>query len=150
MNQSLLLFIIALLAGIFLAVQSGFSAQLSTILKIPALASASTYATGALLAFTFALVFSKEPISLQTAKQVPWYLWFIGGLFSVTGITLYYFLIPKIGIAKMVAIGLCGQLLFSVVAGHFGWWNLPLEPITFKKTLGVMAMIVGLLLINLK
>ncbi len=50
----------------------------------------------------------------------------------------------------MIAIGLCGQLLFSVVAGHFGWLNLPGDPITFKKLMGVLAMIVGIFLINLK
>ncbi|WPR77352.1 DMT family transporter [Algoriphagus sp. NG3] len=149
MNQTLLS-ALALTAGVLLAVQSGYSAQLGAILKKPILASASTYATGALLATAFVFVFSKEGINLQTARQVPWYLWFIGGLFSVTGVTFYYFLIPKIGITKMIAIGLCGQLLFSVVAGHFGWLNLPGDPITFKKLMGVLAMIVGIFLINLK
>lgn len=121
-----------------LAGQPGYSAELGEILKKPISSSASTYSAGALLATAFVFVFSKEDINLQTAKQVPWYLWFIGGLFSVTGIT------------KMIPIGLCGQLLFSVVAGHFGWLNLPGDPIAYKKLMGVLAIIVGIFLINLK
>ncbi len=73
MNQTLLS-ALALTAGVLLAVQSGYSAQLGVILKKPILASASTYATGALLATAFVFVFSKEGINLQTARQVPWYL----------------------------------------------------------------------------
>lgn len=149
MNQNLLT-IIAFLGGICLAVQSIFSSQLGEILKKPILASISTYSSGAVLATIFFVFFSKETISLQTIKQVPWYLWFIGGLFSVVGITLYYFAIPKIGLSKMIALGLCGQLFFSVLVGHFGWFNLPLEPITVKRTMGVFFMILGILLLTTK
>ncbi|WP_335964741.1 DMT family transporter [Galbibacter sp. PAP.153] len=114
------------------------------------MASISTYSSGAIFAIVFVLLFSKDNISIHTAKQVPCYLWFVGGLFSVTGITLYYFAIPKIGIAKMMALGLCGQLIFSIIAGHFGWLNLPVEPITTKRLTGMAAMILGILLITSK
>lgn len=149
MNQQLLS-VIAFLGGVCLAIQSGFSTQLGTILKKPVLASISTYTSGALFAIIFVLLFLKDAIHPQTAKQVPWYLWFIGGLFSVTGITLYYFAIPKIGIAKMMAFGLYGQLIFSVVAGHYGWLNLPVEPITYRSIIGVVAMMFGIFFITSK
>lgn len=50
----------------------------------------------------------------------------------------------------MISIGLCGQLVFSVIAGNYGWLNLPLEPITIKKTIGVSSMVLGIILINIK
>jgi bacterial/archaeal transporter family-2 protein len=146
MSQNLIA-AIAFFGGICLAVQSVFSSQLGSMLKKPILASISTYVSGAILAMVFVLLSSKEAISLQAAKQVPWYLWFIGGLFSVVGITVYYFAIPKIGMGKMMALGLCGQLVFSVIAGHFGWLNLPVEPITVKRTIGVIAMTLGIFFI---
>ena len=149
MNQQLL-FLVAFFGGVCLAIQSAFSSQLGSILKKPVLASISTYTSGALFACVFMLIFSKEIVNLQHAKQVPWYLWFIGGLFSVTGITLYYFSIPKIGIARMIALGLCGQLIFSIIAGHFGWLNVPVDPITLRKIIGMTAMVIGIILINSK
>lgn len=124
MNQNLLT-AIAFFGGICLAVQAAFSSQLGSLLKKPILASISTYSSGALFAIVFASLYASEAISLHAVKQVPWYLWFIGGLFSVVGVTLYYVAIPRIGIGRMMALGLCGQLIFSVIAGHFGWLNLP-------------------------
>jgi transporter family-2 protein len=50
----------------------------------------------------------------------------------------------------MIALGLCGQLVFSLVAGKFGWLNLPVEPITTKRLMGIAAMIIGIILINTK
>ncbi|GHC60720.1 DMT family transporter [Ulvibacter litoralis] len=141
---------IGFFAGVCLALQSAFSSQLGSILKKPILASISTYSSGALFAIFFVVIFSNESLNLQLAKQVPWYLWFIGGLFSVTGITIYYFAFPIIGMGKMVAIGLCGQLILSVIAGHFGWLNLPIEPITVRSLFGVMAMMIGIYLITIK
>jgi transporter family-2 protein len=80
--------------------------------------------------------------------SIPKYLWFTGALFSVIGIGLYYYTIPKLGISTMISLGLFGQLIFSAVAGHFGWFGLPQEPMVMKKTLGLLAMTVGILLIN--
>jgi transporter family-2 protein len=142
--------IMAFVGGICLAVQAGFNTQLSTLLKKPVLASISQSGSSFIFAAVFLLLFSKELPNLQTAKQIPWYLWFIGGLFSVTGITLYYFTIPKLGIARMIALGLCGQLMFSAIAGHWGWLNLPVEPITLKKIIGTVIMITGIFLITSK
>lgn len=146
MNQNLIT-AIAFFGGICLAVQAAFSSQLGSVLKKPILASILTYSSGALFAVVFVLLFSRGAISLHAAKQVPWYLWFIGGLFSVVGVTLYYFAIPRIGIGRMMALGLCGQLIFSVIAGHFGWLSLPVEPITIKRIIGVMAMTLGIFFI---
>ncbi|MFC3196678.1 DMT family transporter [Parapedobacter deserti] len=143
MNQYLIT-AIALFGGICLAVQAAFSSQLGVLLKRPILASIATYSSGALVAIVFVMLFAREAVSLHAAKQVPWYLWFIGGLFSVVGITLYYFAIPRIGMGKMMAFGLCGQLLFSVIAGHFGWLGLPVEPMTIKRMIGVVAMSLGI------
>lgn len=146
MNQQIIT-VIAFLGGICLAAQSAFSTQLASILKKPILASLFTYSSGTLFAMVFVLFFRPGAISPEAAKQVPWYLWFIGGLFSVVGITLYYFAIPKIGIGKMMALGLCGQLFFAVIAGHFGWLNLPVEPITIRRIVGVIAMTLGIFFI---
>jgi bacterial/archaeal transporter family-2 protein len=149
MNQHYLS-IIAFLGGVCLAIQASFNTQLGTLLKKPILASLSTSISSILFAFIFILFFSKDMPNVQITKQVPWYLWFTGGLFSIVGITMYYFTIPKLGIGKMISLGLCGQLLFSAIAGHFGWLDLPIEPITSKKVIGISAMIFGIIFINLK
>jgi transporter family-2 protein len=45
---------------------------------------------------------------------------------------------------------LTGQILIAITASHFGWFNLPVKPITVAKFVGVISMISGIFLINWK
>ncbi len=149
MNQ-FILSIIAFIGGLFLAAQGGLNAHLGVLLKNPLLASVVAFFCSTIFAITFILVTVKDIPNWTDIKEVPPYLWFSGGLFSVVGVSLYYYTIPKLGISTMISLGLFGQLTFSILAGHFGWLNLPTEPMTIKKILGAASMIVGIILINLK
>ncbi len=141
---------LAFIGGIFLAMQGGLNAQLGVLLKNPLLASLIAFFGSTIFALLFVVFnFKSLPTALQI-KEVPFYLWFLGGFFSVIGISLYYYTIPKIGISTMISIGLCGQLIFAVIAGNYGWLNLPVEPITIKRILGILSMILGITLINFK
>jgi transporter family-2 protein len=149
MNQ-LTLTILAFIGGVFLAIQGGMNAQLGVLLKNPLLASLVAFFFSASFALLF-LVFSIKNIpGIDQLKEVPFYLWFSGALFSVLGISLYYYTIPKLGISTMISLGLSGQLIFSVIAGHFGWFNFPAEPINYKKMIAIASMIFGIILINNK
>lgn len=145
-----LLSVLGLAGGVFLAVQAGFNAQLGSTLKQPILAVIASSISSVVFGCLILFFINKESIQNITTVQVPWYLWFIGGLFSVLGIAIYFYNIPKIGISKMIALGLCGQLLFSLIAGSYGWLNLPVEPITTKRLVGTIAMVAGIILFNLK
>jgi transporter family-2 protein len=148
--KTLTLYILALSGGVFLAIQAGFNAHLSALLKQPVFAAITSSFFS--IVFTGMLIFltGRELPALNTLRQIPWYLWGIGGLFSVMGISLYFYTIPRLGISKMIALGLCGQLLFSLVAGMYGWLNLPLEPITTKRLIGTISLLTGIILINMK
>ena len=148
--KSILLHLLAFTGGVFLAVQAGFNSQLGTILKQPILAVIATSITSTIFGVVVFLLIGKESFQLQSIGNVPWYSWFTGGLFSMIGVSLYFYTIPKLGISKMIALGLCGQLIFSLLAGKLGWLNLPVEPLTLKRKLGAFAMVIGILLINSK
>ena len=140
--------LLAFVGGVFLALHGGFNSQLSEQLKSPLLTSFVAYIISALLALFAVMIRTKNLPPLYKLKDVPYYLWFSGALFSVIGIGLYYYTIPKLGISTMISIGLFGQILFSVIAGHFGWFGLPSEPIAYKKIFGVIAMTLGIILIK--
>ena len=147
MNQ-FTLSILAFIGGVFLAIQAGLNTNLGVLLKNPLLASVVAFVASSLFAITFVTFSIKEIPSIQNLKEIPFYLWFTGGLFSVMGISIYYYTIPKLGVSKMISLGLCGQLFFAVIAGHYGWFNLPTEPITYKRSIGLLAMITGIFLIK--
>lgn len=147
MNQ-LTLSVFAIIGGVFLAAQGGINSNLGVWLKNPLLASVVAFLSSSIFAILFVSVSVKNFPNWIDIKQIPAHLWFTGGLFSVIGISLYYYTIPKLGLSTMISLGLFGQLMFSVIAGHFGWFGLPTEPIVFKRILGILAMMAGILLIN--
>nr|WP_321358729.1 DMT family transporter [uncultured Draconibacterium sp.] len=150
-DMSKLIFsILAFTGGIALAAQSGLNTQLGLGLKNPLLASLIAFCTSSLVAFILVFVVIRDLPTVSQIKIIPTYLWFSGGLLSVLGIGLYLYTIPKLGISTMISIGLCGQLIFAAIAGHFGWLNLPIEPLTLKKCVGILAMITGILITNIK
>ena len=149
MNQ-LFLSVIAFTGGVLLAAQGILNSHLGVLLKNPLLASVTAFLSSTIFAFLFVIVSAKNPPSMVLIKNVPFYLWFTGGLLSVVGITLYYYTIPKLGISTMISIGLSGQIIFSLIVGHFGLMGMPVEPITLKRIIGVISMITGILVINFK
>lgn len=149
MNQ-FILSTLAFTGGIFLAIQGGLNAQLSVLLKHPLLGALVAFFGSAVFALLFILLGVRTIPTWGQIKEVPYYLWFAGGLFSLVGISLYYYTIPRLGVSTMISLGLSGQLIFAVIAGHFGWFGLPVEPITTKRILGALAMITGIVLVNLK
>lgn len=149
MNQ-FLLSCLAFIGGVFLAIQASLNANLGVILKKPVLASVIQSVSSTVFALVIVALSVRSLPGPGTIKQVPVYLWFTGGLFSVLGISLYYFTIPKLGLSTMISLGLSGQLIFAVVAGHYGWLNMAIEPVTLKKLLGVLCMLGGVLLIKIK
>lgn len=140
--------LLAIIGGIFLSAHGALNASLGVLLKNPLLASLVTFiASSFFAALLFLTCFNYVPGGAEI-KRIPLYLWFTGGLFSVLGISLYYFTIPKLGLSTMISFGLLGQLTFSVIAGHFGWLGLPVEPIGIKRVVGVVMLMSGVLIIN--
>lgn len=149
MNQ-FTLSILAFIGGVFLAIQGGLNAHLGVLLKNPLLASVVAFVSSSMFVIIVVASSVKTFPTINQLKDIPYYLWFTGGLFSVLGISIYYYTIPKLGVSTMISFGLCGQLIFAVIAGRYGWFNLPVEPISFKRIAGVIAMISGIFLINWK
>jgi len=144
----MILMFLSFVAGIALATQASLNAHLGQLLTNSLLATFIAFISSAFFTILGVLVYMREFPSMETVKAVPSYLWFTGGILSAFALATFYYLIPKIGILPLITFSLAGQLLFSVVAGHFGWFDLPVSTITLNKTLGVAAMLLAIYLIN--
>lgn len=139
---------LALLAGIMIVIQGGTNAQLGTLLKSPLLASLAALSVGT-VSISIAVIGSRQAIpTLHQFKEIPLYLWWVGGLLSSSAITLFYYIIPKIGISSAITFSLVGQLLFAAIAAHYGWFNSTTEPLTTRKIGGLAFMITGIFLLK--
>lgn len=144
------LMFLAFAGGVSLAMQGTLNARLGVELKNPLLASAIAFMVSAVTAILVVLTLFRTYPTRQQLADIPFYLWVAGGIFSAIGIGLYYYTMPKLGVSKMISIGLCGQLIFGLVAGHFGWFGFPLDPLNLRRVLGALSMLAGIFLMNFK
>jgi transporter family-2 protein len=139
--------ILAILAGAAITFQAGMNAHLGVLLKNPLLATAIAFLFACFFTLLFMLFSQRQlPVALEI-KTIPTYLWF-GGILSAFGVGSYYYLIPKMGVSSLMSYALTGQLFLAVIAGHFGWFEQPIKPITVRIVIGLTAMAIGIVLIN--
>ncbi len=140
--------LLALMAGAMIALQASMNAKLGLMLNNSVIATVVAFACSCFFSLILLAVLPKPLPALAAIKSVPIFLWFTGGLLAATGVGLFYFLIPKMGIGPMMSYALTGQLLVALAASHWGWFNLPEKPITPLKLVGACSLVLGILLIN--
>jgi len=140
--------ILSFFAGVAIATTATLNAYLGQLLASSLLATCIAFVSGSFFTITGYIYYTKEYPTLQIIKTVPIYLWFTGGVLSAFALASFYYLIPKIGILPMLSFSLGGQLLFSVVSGHFGLFGLPQTSVTIEKLVGVAFMLLAIYLIN--
>lgn len=146
--QYFLLLLLSVAVGIMVVVQGSLSARLGILLMNPVFASSIAMITGSIYSLVVVLLLVRQYPTFSQMKEVPLYLWFIGGLLSFIAVSLFYYVIPRLGISTAVTFGLTGQLIFAAIASHLGWFGMPLELISIKKVIGMVVMVVGVVLIK--
>lgn len=140
--------IFTLISGMAIALQSGMSGQLGKILNSPLIATFTIYLMSTIV-MGIILFFSKVSIpSVSLMKSVPTYLWFLGSLFSSFALSIVYWLMPRYGVAVVVTGVVSGQVLLSMIAAHFGWFDLPTTVMTGQKIFGATLLILSVIIIN--
>jgi transporter family-2 protein len=101
--QHFFLYLLALGAGVSVAIQQVLNGSLRTALGSPAWAGLISYA-GGLVTMIVAVVALRERVpSWKTVIEVPWYAW-SGGAFGAVFILLAILLLPSLGAATLFAL----------------------------------------------
>lgn len=146
MELKLLVFI----AGICLVLQSAFNAQLSIAIKSPIWATLVAYLVSVLLLVVYFIFSSATIPSKIIIRETPIHLWFVGAIFSLSGVLIYYYAIPRIGISQTIVYGLFAQLFFSAFASHFGWFGMPIYTLSVQRVFGLLLISSGVFLFSTK
>ncbi len=147
----ILLMILVVLAGSAIALQSGMSGQLGKLLNQPLYGSLVVYATSFMFTLLFLLIPGRGRLPWpgeNAVAAVPLHLWFAGGFLSAVGLGCVYWMLPRLGAARVIALVLIGQVITGMIAGHFGWFGLPENRITLARFSGSLMMAAGVILIN--
>lgn len=145
--MKIIFYILPVLAGMAIAVQSGINSQLRTAVGNPLLAAFISFLGGTIV-LSLLLIFSKEALpSLSAFSTISWYK-FTGGLLGVFVVTNAIVSVQQIGAANMYVLIIAGQLCAALVMDHFGVLGLRQNPVTVQKLLGILLIIAGVYLVN--
>ena len=142
---------IMLLSGLLIPVMAAMNANTGVRVGNPAAAGAILIGIGFLGAALFVVLHSLINGSLGSLFQLdfgaaahPSY-WFAGlaMAFYIVSIT---FLAPRVGVGTAVFFVLLGQMIASAVIDHFGLFGASVDPLTWRKALGLLLMTAGVFL----
>jgi len=115
--------------------------KVGSVINNPRVGNAVFWCIGALTAVIIGLT-GWQSGALQPLKQVHPLLLTAGAL----GASLVFaiaWLIPQVGAGALMITLLAGQVIGGLVMSHYGWLGSPVEPLTWLKILGVLAMVAG-------
>lgn len=145
--MQILLPIIGILGGAWLAIQGAVNADLARRLGHPILGAAISFAVGfgSLVALALTLGLRLPPPA--ELRLLPAHLW-LGGCLGVAYMVTAIVLTPRLGVTAVLGLVVAGQMLTALLIDHAGWFNLDPRPISATRLLGAILLIAGVVLVT--
>jgi bacterial/archaeal transporter family-2 protein len=146
------LILLALLAGAVLPVQGAVNGLLRADIGAPFTVGAVSFIVATLsmaVALMAVIAFTDQPKPhFSQLAAVPWWGWF-GGFAGAFYVTAVFTAIPVIGTAATAGLTVAGQQIASVFVDSYGWFRLPIRPVSALRLGGVGMLIAGVAIIKL-
>jgi transporter family-2 protein len=143
--MTLLLFLVALAAGIANPFQSGTNAELNKQLGSPIWTGLIVYGSGLVALVVFQLWF-RHPLPAGKFPAVPWWAW-AGGLISVIPTVIALIIAQRMGSGLFTGSSITAALVTSVALDHFGLVGFRQHTASPARLAGCVLMVAGLWLI---
>jgi transporter family-2 protein len=137
----------AVVAGACISLQAAANSSLRTHLNDVRWATFFSICGTIITAVIFMVAIRPSAPSAAALRATPWWNWVggpLGALIVLSGAALT----PRLGAAAFIAAVVAGQLASSVLMDHFAWLNLPHQPITLSRGIGVILVFAGVLLVT--
>lgn len=139
--------LLVITAGISVALQQVLNANLRSKLGSPWWAAFVSYFVGMVFMLPVALTSSAPRFADSSGRPSSWVSW-TGGLFGALFIATAIFMVPRLGVATVLALIVVGQMLASLTFDHFGLLGIPQHSANPTRLLGTVLLIVGVVLIR--
>lgn len=136
---------VALLMGLFMAVQPAINLELRRFVGSPAQAAmvSTIVSTLFLLIVVFGVQRNPWP-SLNEALATPWWIW-VGGVLGAIYVAISVVLISRLGAAFAFSLVVLGQMLTALILDRFGWFGIPMHDLSVGRVAGVVLVIGGVI-----
>lgn len=148
--MDILAYILSLLTGACMTLQSGVNTQLKEKVGNPVLSALISFGVGFI---TLVIVYSlltlnknSKMFSISNIKNTPLWL-FTGGILGAFVVFSNIFVAPKIGFCNMFSLIILGQIVLALVLDHFGVFGVK-HAINLPRVIGIILLLTGVILIE--
>lgn len=141
MPLALFSLLLALVAGVTMALQGSLNAVLGKVIGLLE-ATFVVHLVGTITTALVLLLFLLDRNRLGQLGQAPWYA-LLGGILSVLIIYTVAASISKLGVATATTAIIVGQVSAAVIIDHFGMFGLRQVPFTWWKFTGIVLLATG-------
>ena len=138
----------AVAAGALIALQGPINAQLGAKLGNPLAAATLSFIVGTLALILVTALFARGSVNISVIPTLAPYLIIGGGLLGATYVTSSIVLTPQLGIAVVLALGIAGQMLASLLLDHYGALGLVVREVTIGRAAGAAMVLIGALMVR--
>lgn len=146
MNAAGISLLLALIAGVLMAVQAPTNAILGKASGSPIVAAFISFLVGS-VALGAATALTSGRLLAPGLRQVPWYAW-AGGLYGAFFVGVAAFAAPRVGVGALLTAAVAGQLAGAVVLDHYGLLGMARHPVTFTRIGGILLVFLGAWLVR--
>jgi transporter family-2 protein len=134
-------------AGISVALQQVLNANLRAELGSPWWAGFISYVGGTLAMLALVITTGEPWLTRTMIARTSWASW-TGGIFGAIFIGIAIMMVPRLGVALVLALIIVGQMLGSLTFDHFGLMGVPLYPANPVRLAGAAFLVLGVILIR--
>jgi transporter family-2 protein len=142
-------YLLSLLAGVAVAIQTAVNAQLRNDTHNPVLTALISFGIGTVALTILYFSFFKVTPVFPAGFEFTWWK-FTGGLLGVVYVTAVVIAAPRIGAANALGFIVAGQFVAAVIIDHFGLLGMPVHSISWWRIAGIVILICGVYLIQKK
>lgn len=146
--ETILLTLAAAVAGCFIALQAPINAAMAFRIGHPIAGAALSFTVGTVALLALAAVFARGAFDPAAVPRLPWYLLLGGGLLGAMYVTSNIMLTPRIGVAAVVALGIGGQVIASLLLDQTGFLGLAVRDLSAGRALGAAMVVAGALMVR--
>ena len=146
--MSILLALVAALAGILNTLQSGANTTLSRALDQPIAAALVVSVVNAAVYLAVGAVVGLGWPGGQRIAAAPWWAW-CGGLMGAVYVLAVIYLAQRLGAAVFIGFSVTAAIITSTTMDHFGWMGFEQHTAGVWRVIGCLLMIGGLALVSI-
>lgn len=146
--QGLSLTLVALFAGGLIALQAPINAEAASRLGHPFAASTMSFCVGTITLIVLTTLFARHATDFGALRTLPLYILLGGGLLGAIYVTVNLMLVPRIGVAAIMALGIAGQLFTALLVDRLGLFELIERDLSLGRVSGAILVLIGALMVR--